>query len=128
SITLFSELASFEGLAIKGNAPMNFKPGQPGQQQNDGFLHRRNAWLEGKAPMPTGPLSIFESNFNNLPDVFVGSGTTIVLGPKGCDAQQVIIVNKLSGKALEFENAPINQVARTRQVTSSGAPNQRWFI
>jgi hypothetical protein len=52
-----------------------------GQQQSDNFLTIRNAWMEGKAPMPSDPVSIFETNFNNLLGLFLGRGTSILLGP-----------------------------------------------
>ena len=99
-----------------------------GQQQSDGFLTKRNAWMEGKAPMANDPLSIFETNFNNLLGLFLGRGTSILLGPERGAAEPVTITNKLSGKALEVENASINQAAHIHQVTRNGASNQRWFI
>jgi|SRR6516164_2109219 len=99
-----------------------------GQQQSDGFLTKRNAWMEGKAPMPNDPPSIFETNFNNLLGLFLGRGTSILLGPERGAAEPVTIINKLSGKALEVENASINQAAHIHQVTRNGASNQRWFI
>ena len=99
-----------------------------GQQQSDGFLTKRNAWMEGKAPMPNDPPSIFETNFNNLLGLFLGRGTSILLGPERGAAEPVTIINKLSGKALEVENASINQAAYIHQVTRNGASNQRWFI
>lgn len=37
-----------------------------GQQQSDEFLTIRNAWMDGKTPMPGDPVSIFETNINNL--------------------------------------------------------------
>ena len=98
-----------------------------GQQQSDGFLTKRNAWMEGKAPMPNDPLSIFETNFNNLLGLFLGRGTSILLDRERGAAEPVTIVNKLSGKALEVENASIDQAARIHQVTRNGALNQRWF-
>lgn len=36
------------------------------QQQSDGFLTIRNAWMEGKTLMPSDQVSIFETNINNL--------------------------------------------------------------
>ena len=36
------------------------------QQQSDGFLTIRNAWMEGKTLTPGDPVSIFETNINNL--------------------------------------------------------------
>ena len=98
-----------------------------GQQQSDGFLTKRNAWMEGKAPMPNDPPSIFETNFNNLLGLFLGRGTSILLDRERGAAEPVTIVNKLSGKALEVENASIDQAARIHQVTRNGALNQRWF-
>jgi hypothetical protein len=36
------------------------------QQQSDGFLTIRNAWMVGKTLTPSDPVSIFETNINNL--------------------------------------------------------------
>jgi hypothetical protein len=99
-----------------------------GQQQSNDFLTIRNAWIEGKGPMPNDPVSIFETNFNNLLGLFLGRATTNRLGPERGTARPVTIINKLSGKALEVENASINQVARIYQVTRNDAANQQWFI
>jgi hypothetical protein len=98
------------------------------QQQSGGFLAIRNAWMEGRAPMPRGPVLICEANFNNLLNLFRSKGTSIHLIPEGCAAQPVTIINKLSGKALELENASIGEAARILQATCNGALNQRWFI
>ena len=99
-----------------------------GQQQSDDFLTIRNAWMDGKAPMPSDPVSIFETNFNNLLGLFLGRGTSILLGPERGASQPVTIINKLSGKAMEVENASIGQAARIHQLTRNGRSNQRWFI
>jgi Ricin-type beta-trefoil lectin domain-like len=99
-----------------------------GQQEIDGLLTIRNAWMEGKAPMPSDPVSVFETNINNLLALFLGKGTSVLLGPERSASQPVTIINKLSGKALEVENASIDQAARILQVTRNGVPNQRWFI
>ena len=99
-----------------------------GQQQSYDFLSIQNAWMEGKAPMPNDPVSIFETNFNNLLGLFLGRGASILLGPERGAAQPVTIINKLSGKALEVENPSIDQAARIYQVTRNGAPNQRWLL
>jgi hypothetical protein len=98
-----------------------------GQQQSDGLLTIRNAWMEGKAPMPSDPVSIFETNINNLLALFLGKGTSMLLGPERNATQPVTIVNKLSGKAVEVENSSANQGARIQQVTRNDAANQRWF-
>ena len=98
-----------------------------GQRQNYDFLTIRNAWMEGKAPMPSDPVSIFETNFNNLLGLLVGRETKVPLSPERCAAHPVTIINKLSGKALEVENASIDQAARIHQVTRNGTLNQRWF-
>jgi hypothetical protein len=98
-----------------------------GRQQSYDFLTIRNAWMEGKAPMPNDPLSIFETNFNNLLGLLVGRETKVPLSPERCAAHPVTIINKLSGKALEVENASIDQAARIHQVTRNGTLNQRWF-
>lgn len=99
-----------------------------GQPQSERFLTIRNAWMEGKAPIPCNPVSIYETNMNILLGLLLGKGTSILLGPERGADQPLTIINKLSGKALEVENASINQAARIHQVTRNGAPNQRWFI
>jgi hypothetical protein len=95
-------------------------------QESDGLLTIRNAWMEGRAPI--GPLSVFETNINVLLALFLGRGTSVLLGAEEGDAQPVTIINKHSGKALEIEGASTNQFAWTRQLTRNGEPNQRWFI
>jgi Ricin-type beta-trefoil lectin domain-like len=65
---------------------------------------------------------------NILLGLLLGKGTSILLGPERGADQPLTITNKLSGKALEVENASISQAARIQQVTRNGAPNQRWFI
>jgi hypothetical protein len=99
-----------------------------GQQESDGLLSIRNAWMEGKAPMPSDPVSVFETNINILLALFLGKGTSILLGAERTASQPVTIINKLSGKALEVMNSSTDQGARIQQVTRNGAPNQRWFI
>ena len=99
-----------------------------GQPQSERFLTIRNAWMEGNAPMPRDPVSIYETNMNILLGLLLGKGTSILLGPERGADQPLTIINKLSGKALEVENASINQAARIHQVTRNGAPNQQWFI
>jgi Ricin-type beta-trefoil lectin domain-like len=99
-----------------------------GQQQSGGFLTIRNAWMEGRAPLPTDPVSIFETNFNNLLGVMLGSRTNILTDTGKSDVRPVTIINKQSGKALETENDSPSHSPRTRQVTRSGEPNQLWFI
>jgi Ricin-type beta-trefoil lectin domain-like len=84
--------------------------------------------MEGNAPMPRDPVSVFETNFNNLLNLLVGKETSTHLSPEGSAARPVTIVNKLSDKALEVESASIHRVARIFQVTRNGAPNQRWFV
>jgi hypothetical protein len=98
------------------------------QQQGDEFLAIRNPWMEGKAPMPGDPVSIFETNFNNLLNLYLGKGTSIRLGIERPAARPVTIVNRLSGRALEIENASIDEAATVLQVTRNDAPNQRWLI
>jgi hypothetical protein len=98
------------------------------QQQGDEFLAIRNPWMEGKAPMPGDPVSIFETNFNNLLNLYLDKGTSICLGIEGSAARPVTIVNKLSGRALGVENASIGEAALIIQSTRNDAPNQRWFI
>jgi hypothetical protein len=98
-----------------------------GQQESDGLLTIRNAWMEGKAPMLSGPVSVFETNINNLLALFLGKGTSILLGAEKTASQPVTIINKLSGKALEVMNSSTDQGARIQQVTCNGAPNQRWL-
>ena len=79
--------------------------------------------------MPRNLVSIYETNINNLLDLFLGKGTSILLGLERNTTQPVTIVNKLSGKALEVEDSSTNQGARIQQVTrNNGAANQRWFI
>ena len=65
---------------------------------------------------------------NILLGLLLGKGTSILLGPERGADQPMTIINKLSGKALEVENASTNQAARIHQVTRNRAPNQRWFI
>jgi hypothetical protein len=96
-----------------------------GQPQSERFLTIRNAWMEGNAPMPRDPVSVFETNFNNLLNLLVGKETSTHLSPEGSAARPVTIVNKLSDKALEVESASIHRVARIFQVTRNAAPNQR---
>jgi hypothetical protein len=93
-----------------------------GQEQD--FLTIRDAWMEGKAPLPSDPVSIFETNFKNLLGLLLGRETKVPVSPEKCAARHVTIINKLSGKALEVENAPIDQAARIYQVTRNDAPNQ----
>jgi hypothetical protein len=78
-----------------------------GQPQSERFLTIRNAWMEGNAPMPRDPVSVFETNFNNLLNLLVGKETSTHLSPEGSAARPVTIVNKLSDKALEVESASI---------------------
>jgi hypothetical protein len=99
-----------------------------GQQRSDSLPIIRNIWVEEKAMMPNNPVSILETNFNNLLGLFLGRGTSILLGPERGADQPVTIVNKLSGKALEVENPPMNQAARIYQATRNDTPNQQWFI
>ena len=99
-----------------------------GQQRSDSLLTIRNVWTEGKTPMPRDPISICETNINNLLDLFLGKGTSMLLGLERNATQPVTIVNKLSGKALEVEDSSTDQGARIQQVTRNGAANQRWFI
>jgi hypothetical protein len=93
-----------------------------------GFLTTRNAWMEGKAPMPTGLHSLFEANLNNLLGFFLGSEGNVLIRPEKSHARPVTIINKQSGKALEIENTRGDQFARAHQVARSGEPNQLWFI
>ena len=103
-------------------------PPRIAQQKGDGLPILRNAWTNGKAAIPSDPVSIFETNFNNLLGLLLGKGTSILLGPGRYAVQPVTIINKLSGKALEVADSSTDQGARIRQVTRNGAPNQRWFI
>jgi len=84
--------------------------------------------MEGKAPMPNDPVSIFETNFNNLLGLLLGGETKVPLSPERCADRPVTIINKLSGKALEVENPSIDQAARIYQVARNDALNQQWFI
>jgi hypothetical protein len=43
-------------------------------------------------------------------------------------SQSMIIINKLSGKALEVENSSADLGARVQQFTLNGASNQRWSV
>ena len=99
-----------------------------GQQESDGLLTIRNAWMEGKAPMPSDPVSVFGTNINNLLALFLGKGTSILLGPERSASEPVTIINKLSGKALEVMNSSSDPGACIQQATRNGEPNQRWFI
>jgi hypothetical protein len=98
------------------------------QQQSERVLTIRNVWMEGKAPIPRDPISIYETNINNLLDLFLGKGTSMLLGLERNATQPIAIVNKLTGKALEVENSSINQGARIQQGTWNDTPNQRWFV
>jgi Ricin-type beta-trefoil lectin domain-like len=99
------------------------------QQQSDSVLTIRNVWMEGKAPTPLNPVSIYETNINTLVGLFLGKGTSILLGLEGNATRPVSIVNKLSGMALAVEDSSTDQGARIQQVTrNDGAANQRWFI
>lgn len=100
-----------------------------GQQRSDRLPIIRNVWIEEKALMPRGLVSLYETNINNLLDLFLGKGTSMLLGLERNATQPVTIVNKLSGKALEVEDSSTDQGARIRQVTrNNGAANQRWFV
>ena len=100
-----------------------------GQQRSDSLPIIRNVWIEEKALMPRGLVSLYETNINNLLDLFLGKGTSMLLGLERNATQPVTIVNKLSGKALEVEDSSTDQGARIRQVTrNNGAANQRWFV
>jgi hypothetical protein len=98
------------------------------QQQIGSILTIRNVWMEGKAPIPRNPVSIYETHINNLLGLFLGQGTSLLLGLERKATQPVVIVNKLSGKALEVENSSVNQGARIQQGTWNDSPNQRWFV
>ena len=99
------------------------------QQQSDSVLTIRNVWMEGKAPISLNLVSIYETNINNLLGLFLGKGTSILLGLERNTTRPVSIVNKLSGMALEVEDASTDQNARIQQVRrNNGAANQRWFI
>ena len=98
------------------------------QQQIGSILTIRNVWMEGKAPIPRNPVSIYETHINNLLGLFLGQGTSLLLGLERNATQPVVIVNKLSGKALEVENSSVNQGARIQQGTWNDSPNQRWFV
>jgi endoglucanase len=98
------------------------------QQQSERVLTIRNVWMEGKAPIPRSPISIYETNIDNLLGLFLGKGTSILLGLDENTTRPVSIVNKLSGKALEVENCSVNQGARIQQGTWTDTPNQRWFV
>jgi Ricin-type beta-trefoil lectin domain-like len=98
------------------------------RQQSNGFLTTRNAWIEGRTPRPSGLLSVYEGYINILLGLFLGGDISSLLCPERDAIQPVTIINKLSGKALEAENASINQCARIHQVTRSGEPNQQWLI
>jgi hypothetical protein len=85
--------------------------------------------VEGKAPIPLNPISIYETNINNLLGLFLGKGTSILLGLERNTTRPVSIINKFSGMALEVEDSSADQGARIQQVTpNNGAANQRWFI
>jgi len=98
------------------------------QQQSERVLTIRNVWMEGKAPIPRNPISIYEANIDILLGLFLGKGTSILLGHDGNTTRPVSIVNKLSGKALEVEDSSVNQGARIQQGTWNDMPNQRWFV
>jgi hypothetical protein len=99
------------------------------QQQSDSVLTIRNVWMEGKAPISLNLVSIYETNINNLLGLFLGKGTSILLGLERNTTRPVSIVNKLSGMALAVEDSSTDQVARIQQVRhNNGAANQRWFI
>jgi hypothetical protein len=115
----------FDGPAIKEGLVMTSRIGQ---LRSNSLPTIRNAWIEGKASMPRNPVSIYETNINDLLDLFLGKGTSMLLGLKRNATQPVAIVNKLSGKALEVENSSVNQGARIQQGTWNDTPNQRWFV
>jgi hypothetical protein len=50
------------------------------QQQSDSVLTIRNVWMEAKASTPLNPVSIYETNINTLLGLFLGKGTSILLG------------------------------------------------
>src|SRR5271165_224759 len=116
----------FDGSANKGRCLMISRKGQ---QRSDSLPIIRNVWIEEKAPIPRNLVSLYETNINNLLDLFLGKGTSMLLGLERNTTQPVTIVNKLSGKALEVEDSSTDQGARIQQVTrNNGAANQRWFI
>ena len=98
------------------------------QQQTDSALTIRDVWMEGKAPIPRDPISIYETNINILLGLFLGKGTSMLLGLDGKTTRPVSIINKLSGKALEVEDSSNDEGTRIQQATRNGAANQRWFI
>jgi hypothetical protein len=99
------------------------------QQPSASLSIIRNVWIEEKAPMPRDLVSLYETNINNLLGLFLGKGTSILLGLERNTTRPVSIVNKLSGKALAVEDSSTDQGARIQQVTrSNGAANQRWFV
>ena len=99
------------------------------QQQTDSALTIRDVWMEGIAPIPRDPISIYETNINILLGLFLGKGTSMLLGLDSKTTRPVSIINKLSGKALEVENSSNDEGARIQQVTrNDGAANQRCFI
>jgi hypothetical protein len=98
------------------------------QQQTDSALTIRDVWMEGIAPIPRDPISIYETNINILLGLFLGKGTSMLLGLDSKTTRPVSIINKLSGKALEVEDSSNDEGARIQQATRNGAANQLWFI
>jgi hypothetical protein len=58
-----------------------------------------------------------EASFDILFALVLGKGTDLLLETVKHEPQSVIIVNKLSGKALEVENSSVHRGARIQQVT-----------
>jgi Ricin-type beta-trefoil lectin domain-like len=90
-------------------------------RRSDFHLTGASVWLDGNAAMPsTDLITARGSPINTLLSHFFSTGRNA--------SQSVIIVNKLSGKALEVENSSSNHGARIQQFTRNGTSNQRWFV
>jgi hypothetical protein len=91
------------------------------RRRSDFHLTGPSVWLDGNSAMPsTDLITARGSPINTLLAHFFSTGRNA--------SQSVIIVNKLSGKALEVENSSSNHGARIQQFTRNGTSNQRWFV
>jgi Ricin-type beta-trefoil lectin domain-like len=91
------------------------------RRRSDFHLTGPSVWLDENSAMPSTDLFTARgSPINTLLTHFFCTGRSA--------SQSVLIVNKLSGKALEVENSSPNQGARIQQFTRNGTSNQRWFV
>lgn len=90
-------------------------------RRSDFHMTGPGVWFDGNSAMPSTDLITERgSPINTLLAHFFGTGRNA--------SQSVIIINKLSGKALEVENSSANHGARIQQFMQNGKSNQRWSV